>query len=218
MCNRGKLIYRTCSVLVLCIENSALSEAAGAQWISSRCCSTWGTHHSSATVGRFQVLLGLFKMPFAVQPCGWAQRTAQIWIEQFQREQKNVQILGGWAWFSPSGMWYQHYYVSAYWLIRRETTKDAEAVRTGQDLTDYCRWCCAHENLQVKNWREGNVSSTSRLEDVRLPHSLVNTDSIKNVHFPWSGQYWNSARSAATKSSTVTAYCPVPKQWIRRSS
>lgn len=39
----------------------------------------------------------------------------------------------------PSRVWYQHYHVSAYWLIRRETTKDAEAVRTAQDLTDYCR-------------------------------------------------------------------------------
>lgn len=118
----------------------------------------------------------------------------------------------------PSRVWYQHYHVSAYWLIRRETTKDAEAVRTAQDLTDYCRWCCAHENLQVKNWREGNVSSTSRLEDVRLNLYWLRNGAIKNVHFPWSGQYWNSARSAATKSSTVTAYCPVPKQWIRRSS
>lgn len=86
---------------------------------------------------------------------------------------------------------------------RKGDNKDAEVVWTGQDLTDYCRWCRAHENLQVKNWREDSISSTSRPEDLWLSHSLVNTDSIKNIHCPWSGQYWNSARTAATKSSRV---------------
>lgn len=78
--------------------------------------------------------------------------------------------------------WYQHFSISAYGLIWRETTKDAEVRgRTEEDQTDYWMWCCTHENLQErKRW----VTPTNWKLFVWLPHALVNVAPSKKLCFP----------------------------------